>query len=250
MRRSFPATLFTCCLLLTIPAFAQTESKPPRERIGEVLGKGVYRDEIRTGNGIRIEDELHRLFAQPVIAVYRLDHLAEITPTEDELRFAEAVFDRQHRESLKKQGNEEELRAELDELTKRLNEPDFSAEEKQKTERRKLFLEAKLTPPGRFFASFMVSHRKFQQHLYRNYGGGRILWQQGGVEAFDAMHQWLQSLESKKQFVIDDPALRTAFYQYWTTQSHGSFLTADEHRIRTEFLEPDWLPPPTPPTAK
>jgi hypothetical protein len=83
---------------------------------------------------------------------------------------------------------------------------------------------------------------KFQKHLYERYGGGRILWQQGGLEAFDAFHKWLQALEKEGKFRISDPKLRGLFYEYWTTMDHGSFMTDDRERIRTEFLEPEWRP--------
>lgn len=95
--------------------------------------------------------------------------------------------------------------------------------------------------PARQLAVFMLSNWKFQRHLYDHFGGGRILWQQAGTEAFDAMHKWLQSLEKAGKFRFTDPNLRAAFYAYWTTHNHGAFLTDDKERIRKEFLEPEWL---------
>ena len=86
----------------------------------------------------------------------------------------------------------------------------------------------------------MLSNWKFQRHLYQTYGGGSILWQQAGIEAFDATRTWLETLERNGKFKITDPELRSTLYHYWTTQRHGSFLTDDKQRIR-EFLEPEWL---------
>jgi hypothetical protein len=85
----------------------------------------------------------------------------------------------------------------------------------------------------------VLNHWKFQKHLYDSYGGGRILWQQAGQEAFDATRAWLETLEKQGEFTITDPALRKKFYEYWT-RDHGAFLTADPVRIRQEFLEPEW----------
>jgi hypothetical protein len=87
----------------------------------------------------------------------------------------------------------------------------------------------------------MLKHWKLQRHLYDEFGGGRILWQQAGIEAFDAMRGWLETEEKNGRFTISDPGLRTAFYEYWTTMNHGAFLTADKTRIRETFLEPEWL---------
>ena len=124
----------------------------------------------------------------------------------------------------------------------------MSADEKRKLEDdlkfQKFALEEAKKPPGRFFAQFVLGNWKFQRHLYDEYGGGRILWQQAGLEAFDAMHAWLKDLEKQGKFQITDEKLRATFYEYWTTMKHGPFLTDDKKRIRETFLEPEWLKMP------
>ncbi len=101
-------------------------------------------------------------------------------------------------------------------------------------------------PPGEVFAVFVLNNWKFQRHLYNEYGGGRILWQQAGLEAFDATHKWLKAQEKSGAFKITDPKLRSVFYKYWTTQNHGSFLIDDKELIRRKFLEPEWSKKPSP----
>jgi hypothetical protein len=78
--------------------------------------------------------------------------------------------------------------------------------------------------------------------LYVRYGGGRILWQQAGIEAFDAFRTWLDAREKQGDFKFTDRRLRSIYYEYWTTMNHGAFLTDDKERIRREFLEPEWMP--------
>ena len=56
------------------------------------------------------------------------------------------------------------------------------------------------------------------------------------------MRKWLETLEENGDFKIDDPELRVTLYEYWTTHDHGAFLTDDKERIRSEFLEPEWMP--------
>ena len=97
-----------------------------------------------------------------------------------------------------------------------------------------------LLPPGRDFAMFVLPHRKLQLHLYNNFGGGRLLWQQRGIEAFDAMHNWLKQNEREGKFKITDPKLREAFYSYWTQMDHGPFFIEGKKRIEDEFLHPEW----------
>jgi hypothetical protein len=209
-----------------------------REQIGTVLGKAVYRDEIRTGKDVRLASELHRLFTQPVMEEYRQEHKSEVTPTQAEIDTATAYFDHKHRERIK--DKEPALRDELKKVTEQLARDDLPTQKRQELEGQMRRIKAVLDPPGQFFAHFILDNWKWQRHLYDKFGGGRILWQQAGIEAFDAMHTWLETEEKKGSFKITDPALRTAFYEYWTTMKHGPFLTADKERIRAEFLEPEW----------
>ena len=240
-RSAWPGMLVVLVLAAAAsPLVGQEDDERPREQIGEVLGKPVYRDEIRDDNKTtgRLRVELLRLFGAPVMRVYRQAHEAEITPTEAEIATATAYFDRNHRERIK--GRESELRGKLKAVEKKLASKEHNEEEKQRLETEQLVLQVKLKLPGRSLALFVLKNWKLQRHLYDNFGGGRILWQQAGLEAFDATRRWLESLETAGKFKITDPALRTAFYEYWTTHDHGAFLVDDEMRIRREFLEPEW----------
>jgi hypothetical protein len=211
----------------------------PREQIGEVLGKPVYRDELR--KDFPRVDELHRLFTSPVLAKYRMEHEKEIKPTEQELVTAQKFFDHAHAERIK--DTAAGMRAELKQVEEQLAQKDLPEAEQKKLGLKKRRLEMQLNPPGRMFAEFTLTHWKFQRHLYDKFGGGRILWQQAGTEAFDAMRRWLETHEKNGSFKISDPELRKEFYHYWTVQQHGSFLTSDKERIRKTFLEPEWAAP-------
>jgi hypothetical protein len=217
-------------------ARAAEPAKEKREQIGEVLKKPVYRDAICKNQPLA--DELHRLFTQPVMTIYRQKHHPELTPSRADIDAATAYFDEKHRERIKDMAPA--LRDELKAVEAQLALDDLPEEKQRELKVKKLTLEAQLTPPGRPFAEFMLNNWKFQRHLYDKFGGGRILWQQAGIEAFDAMRTWLETQEKNGEFKISDPALRATFYRYWTTQKHGAFLTSDKDRIREEFLAPEW----------
>jgi Skp family chaperone for outer membrane proteins len=220
--------------------YGQHAHQGEREQIGEVLGQPVYRDAIRTGKDVQVRDELHRLFAAPIMQKYRQRHKAEIEPTEDEIVAVTAFFDKKHRERIKEK--EPELREKLKVVEGKLGRSSLTKEQQRQLEIERRTLEAQLKPPGRFFAMFMLSNWKFQKHLYERYGGGRILWQQAGLEAFDAYRTWLEVHEKQGDFKIADRTLRSTFYEYWTTMNHGAHLTDDKKLIRSEFLEPEWMP--------
>ena len=114
---------------------------------------------------------------------YRKAHKAEVEPTKAEVKTVATFFDKKHRERLKEQGPK--LRQRLKAVEEQLARKDLTKTRRKKLELERIGLRAKLRPPGRSFANFLLKNWKFQKHLYDKYGGGRILWQQAGAEAFD-----------------------------------------------------------------
>jgi hypothetical protein len=130
-------------------------------------------------------------------------------------------YRREHRQAL------EPTEAELEQAAELLS-PDQQPQQQQAP-----------TAPGRA-VRIWVTRWKLQRHLYREYGGGRMLWQQFGPEAYDATRRWLKQQQAKGAFRIADPELRRLFFRYWTTQDHGPFLTDDRERIERQLLSPPW----------
>lgn len=243
MQASFNASTVFSCLLCSLAMGSaitgQEIDQRQREQIGDVLGKPVYRDEIRVGKDVSLSGELHRLFTSGAIQKYRQSHKREVTPTPTEVSVAREYFDKKHDERIKER--EPAMQAQLRSIERNLTAIGLTKERKEQLIVDKQTVESQLNPPGELFAVWTVKSWKFQRHLYVKYGGGRILWQQAGMEAFDATRKWLESLEKSGKFKITDPKLRSVLYEYWTAHDHGSFLIDDKERIRREFLEPQWL---------
>jgi hypothetical protein len=250
------------------------------EQIGEVLGKPVYRDQIHAGNGDDLGDELHDLFMVPVMQKYCDAHKAEITPTEAEISLAAVALEKRYWEAKRedepkcrrllkevqeklanpklpkdqRQGLETyrivyrseladerpKLREELKNIKERMSHAKLTKAEREHLEFVRGSIEASLHPVSRDTVHFIVDHWKLERHLYKKFGGGRLLFQQAGTEAFDAMKNWLQTHERAGSFKITDPKLRTEFYHYWN-RSHGPFMIVDKQPIQ-DFLEPEWAP--------
>jgi hypothetical protein len=209
---------------------------PNREPIGEVLGKPVYRDEVK-------DETLHGIFLGPVWKKYREAHRAAITPTAAELKFAADFFDEEHRQRIVAEGGEAKLRKQIERLEQRIAGDNLIGAEEKKLKVVLVIMQEKLKPPSSYgFASFILDNWKFQKHLYDNFGGGRVLWQQAGLEAFDATRTCLESLEKQGEFKITDARLRAKLYEYWTRNNHPGLFT-DNEVIRREFLEPKWIAP-------
>ena len=219
------------------PVAGQDVDKQPREQIGESLSKPVYRDEIRTDKNVTLSSELHRLFTGAAGEEYRSQHEKEITPTPTEISAAMKFYDAKHAERMKEQ--EPELLDMLKAIDAKLAQADLNDDERKKLLNEKQSVERMRLPPGESFAVFVMKNWKIQQHLYKKYGGGRLLFQQAGVEAFDATRKWLESLEAAGKFKITDPKLRASLYEYWT-RDQGSWIIKDEKDIQ-EFIEPEFL---------
>ena len=78
------------CQSLTIAS--QDPKNPGHEQIGTVMGRAVYRDQLRTGKNVTQREELFRLFAQPVKEQYISDRRKSLVPTEQEITYAAAFF--------------------------------------------------------------------------------------------------------------------------------------------------------------
>ena len=92
---------------------------------------------------------------------------------------------------------------------------------------------------SRKIARALVLYRRTQYYIYTEYGGGRVLFQQAGWEAFDATKAMFHELEKKGKMSIADPELRDRFYEYWN-KDHGPWIVSDKKEIRHRFLERPW----------
>lgn len=218
-----------------------------RERIGTVLGRTVYRDQLGDGKPTA-ESVVARVIA-PAVAAYQREHDAEIRLTMDELRAAsqvETTFRREKPEDVWKSWNEmadERRRTRADRLAQgreMLEKKDIPAEERFVAESALRYVELDAEIPNASYLGWMYERLKFEQLLYRKFGGGRVLLQQLGPEAFDARRKLLLSLEASKKFEFFDPALREIAFSYWTRTDHPA-MTGAVDRYDSSQLEFPWL---------
>lgn len=211
------------------------------EKIGEVFGKLVCRADL--GKDSKVQDKLHELFLAPVTVRYLERHANALQPTDIEVSLATEYFNKLTEENAAKE--EPARRKRIAAIQQQLECRDLTPTARVALQRDKALLEEILELRkmglGKEIVVLIVSNWKFQRHLYDNYGGGRVLWQQGGVEAFDATHKWLEEREKAGNFKFIDEKLRLKFYSYWTTQYHGPYLIEDSETIETEFLKPAWV---------
>ncbi len=245
MRSLLLATVIVSSAGLTIA------DEPKREQVGEVLGRPVYRDELKLmasdakGKAAELRKETVRLFLGPLWEQYRKKLEKELQPTQPEIDAFLATIRKQHEKNLQEVGPE--LKRQLRQVKEQLAKPGLTEKQQERLKTKQLALEMQLSPlegeRGKFAAEWNLSRWKLQVHLYKQYGGGRILFQQAGLEAFDAMHEWMKQQEQQGKFKITDPELHAACYSYWRTMNHGAFLSdpKEDPKALDEFLHPAWL---------
>ena len=145
--RRITAWLLLTALAATLVASSTREAgageqrpQRPRMQIGEVLGKPVYRDEIHLGtNGSTEEDELHRLFADPVLKKYCEAHRSEVEPTPAELAEVEAFLEKRARNPDRTEENS--LREQLKKANDLFRNAKLTEHARERLETKKILIE-------------------------------------------------------------------------------------------------------------
>lgn len=189
-------------LLLTLLSYS-TEAAASQP-IGEVGGQAIYRSAVEGKSGVELEAAMRKLFVDVVVVEHLKANKAELMPSDSDIALVSA-----------------QLKA--DALRRPENAYARSMDENQ----------------VRFVAAFILANITVQRYIHRRFGGGRLLFQQAGVEAFDATRVMVETLEKQGKFKVFDPRLRAAMYAYWN-RDHGAFLITDKRQIE-KALHPSYL---------
>ena len=99
----------------------------------------------------------------------------------------------------------------------------------------------KLGDPTRDGARVWIRAWKLNRALYQRYGG-KVIWQQAGLEPLDAYQAWLKENEHNGAFAILDPDLKERFWRYFTighVNVGPEFLK--ETGLKDPFEKPWWM---------
>jgi len=218
----------------------------PHDIVGKVLGKPVSRGDVSDVKGGLDASKAPDAFFSPLFNKIATENREKITPTEEEIQNVTKYLDSCDKAGEQKVliGRDEQTafhRMQLAQIGERLAQAGVPPEEAADLQRQKVEIQKFIDSPGRSQAVFMLVGWKLQKFLHDSYGGGRILFQQAGLEAFDATRAFLESEEKKGSVEFTDPVVRTAAFDYWT-KDHGPFLSTDEKQLAL-FRNPDFLKP-------
>ena len=159
--------------------------------VGEVLGKPVYEEQLRSSTEQERASSLRAALISPAIGAYLKPHRDDISLTEAE---SKSIID------------------------------SYNAYRKCKPE---IGLSELKPPFDKIFAQMIGGGTKVQRFIYLNHGRGRVLFQQAGLEAFDATYNLILQLERNGDIKFTSQKDRILALSYWTTQNHSSFLQPD-----------------------
>jgi hypothetical protein len=87
-------------------------------------------------------------------------------------------------------------------------------------------------------AAAFIKQWKINRALYQQYGG-RIIYQQGGPEPFDAYRKFLEERQAAGDFSIEDEAMAAAFWRYYRDDSiHSFFERGSPEEVKAFGAEP------------
>lgn len=231
-------TLLKALIVTTALNHSAINAHAEKDMVGTVLGKPVYRQEITATDPYDVHYELQDIFVQPVLRMYYNQNKKSLEPTSKEITRFLLYCKKQHDKDLN--DRKTEIIDKIVAITDKLKVSDSSTNDSKELVAELYYLKTELEPPGYDYAMFVLPYWKLQVHLYQNFGGGRILWQERGYEAFDAMLAWLEKHEQNGDFSLSDNKTRQALYYYWKKRDHGRHIIEDAGKIKREFLEPEW----------
>jgi hypothetical protein len=229
--------LLVMCLVAG-PTYAQTPQAKDSDKdvIAVVLGKKIT---------VKDKDRLDGLIFGALLEQFAKDN--KIAPTEEELdAFVLKTEEKERQHEIKLQEDRQKLVAELKATT--LSERKRKDKESQlqtiesilKTTRemkeQSKGMEEQLRPIKRQIAQQFVKRWKLNKALYAKYGG-RVIFQQAGVEPLDAYRNFLREQKKIGAFQILDKKYEAPFWRYFTNDAMHTFYSKDDG---AKFINTPW----------
>ena len=239
-----PVAIFVLFVLYAAAAVGQTPvgENPEKEVIAIVGGKKF---------SVEDKDRLSGLILGQLLEQFARDN--RIEPSEEELEvFIRKSDEMQRRHRMQMEQDRKNLVAEL-------KDSSLSAQRRKEIESRLQTIESILqsnremnTETGgqqqllsmkRRIARQVVRSWKINKALYARYGG-RVIFQQAGVEPLDAYRDFLREQQRSGAFRIVDKRCEASFWRYFTDDAMHAFYPQDEG---ARFINTPWWLMESPP---
>lgn len=227
-------------VVLAVPCFAQTD-RPKVEAtdtnvIATVLGKKITAGE---------KNKLDGLIFGALLQQYAKEN--KIEPTQEELdAFVSKSEEKEKQHQVKFEADREKLQKEL--KSSSLSDRDRKEKESQlqtiesilkstrEMKEQTKGMEEQMRPMKRQMAQQFVKSWKINKAIYEQYGG-RVIFQQAGVEPLDAYRDFLREQEKKGAFQILDKQYEAGFWRYFTNDAMHTFYKKEDG---AKFINTPW----------
>ncbi len=217
--------------VVTIPALSKiNQSKAvesDKDTIAVVLGKAIT---------IKDKEGLNGLIFGTLLEQYAREN--RIEPTEAEIDiFVQKEEEMQKRQQAKFEKDREKLVEELKstiltekerkEKTTQVQTLENILKTTKEIEEKTTGMEEQMRVMKRNTAQHFVKMWKINKSLYEKYGG-RIIFQQAGVEPLDAYREFLKEQEKRGAFQILNKDYEASFWRYFTNDAMHTFYSKDD----------------------
>ncbi|MBI5195495.1 MAG: hypothetical protein HZA10_04140 [Nitrospirae bacterium] len=209
-----------------IPSFSQTNSTD-KDTIAVVLGKPI---------AVKDKDKLNGLIFGALLEKYAKGN--KIEPTEAELdvfmqrtdeleKRNQAKFEKDRKKAAEELKSGALTEKEQKEKTAYLQNLESILKTTKEMAERGKGMEEQMKAIKRNMARHFVKTWKINKSLYEKYGG-RIIFQQAGVEPLDAYRKFLKEQEKKGNFKILNKEYEPSFWRYFTNDAMHTFISKDD----------------------
>jgi len=225
-----------CCSVCLAQPQDQHPTKDEDPVIAEVLGKKIRLSQKDKFDGIIFGTLLEQYAKEHKIEPSRAEIDAFVSKSNEQKLQDRKEWEKEKKDILRKLKSETLSKAERKQLTSELKmlngflevDPEMEKYEKENPKEIKEMEEA--------MAKRWIQAWKMNKALFAQYGG-RVIFQQAGVEPLDAYRDFLQEQEKRGSFKILDKKYEARFWRYFTNDTMHTFYSKEDG---IKFINTPW----------
>ncbi len=238
MKRILLSVLFVAAFV--IPVLSQTNQSKAIDRdkdvIAVVLGKTINIKDKDKVNGAIFGALLEQYAKENKIEPTEAELDAFVQKTEEKQKQLQAEFEKDRKKLTQELKSTSLNEQEKKEKTARLKTLENILKTTKEVEEETKGMEEQMRSMRRAMAQHFVKSWKINKSLYEKYGG-RIIFQQAGVEPLDAYREFLKEQEKKGAFQILNKDYEASFWKYFTNDAMHTFYPKDDG---AKFMKTPW----------
>lgn len=238
--RSVCLGIMICSALCSAHAKDGQPEKQTDPVIAEVLGRAIRMSEKDKMNGMIVDSLVESYAKERKIEPTKAEIEAFVSKSREKEKQKRKEWEKKRKDILEKlktrkfpESERKQLRSELELLDSLLKVAPQMAKYEQENPQ-------KVTKIEEDIARHFVWAWKLNKALFEQYGG-RVIFQQAGVEPVDAYRDFLKEEERKGSFKIFDKKFEPTFWEYYTKDNMHTFISETREQGAKIFETPWWL---------